>query len=91
MTAGQDTFEFHVGWRQFDGAPIYSHHNPNADKHKFERFFPHGKHLVASLFAPVCFKPATVLMFKRDEAVRCQRSRPPPPPTAVAEHSVTVW
>ena len=63
----KDEFEFHVGWRQFDAAPIYSRHNPNMDKHKFERFFPHGKHLVASAFAPVCYSPTTVLMFKRFE------------------------
>ena len=72
----KDVFEFQLGWRQFDAGAIYSRHNPNADKHKFERFFPFGKRLVASLFAPVTYAPCTALVFQRHADVRRRPAMP---------------
>lgn len=57
---------FHVGCRRFEAEPLYSQHT-SGDKHKFERFMPVDSTFVASLFAPITFPPASVLVFKRLE------------------------
>ncbi|UJR24736.1 hypothetical protein I4U23_006110 [Adineta vaga] len=54
---------FHVGFRRFASAPIYSQHS-NGDKHKFERFFRPRQTLVATCFGPITYPPASVLAFK---------------------------
>lgn len=54
---------FHVGYRRFAANPIYSQHT-NADKHKFERFFRHEGVTVATVYAPILFPPASVMMFQ---------------------------
>ena len=53
---------FHVGYRRFMARPIYSQHT-NGNKHKFEKFLPKEGVFVATVFAPVMFPPASVLMF----------------------------
>ncbi|CAF4027911.1 unnamed protein product [Adineta steineri] len=54
---------FHVGFRRFASAPIYSQHS-HGDKHKFERFFRPRQTLVATCFGPITYPPASVLAFK---------------------------
>ncbi|CAF1572733.1 unnamed protein product, partial [Adineta ricciae] len=54
---------FHVGFRRFASAPIYSQHT-TGDKHKFERFFRPRQTLVATCFGPITYPPASVLAFK---------------------------
>jgi pre-rRNA-processing protein TSR1 len=54
---------FHVGYRRFAACPIYSQHT-NAGKHKAERFLQPGVPTVATIYAPIVFPPASVLMFK---------------------------
>ncbi|XP_013411658.1 pre-rRNA-processing protein TSR1 homolog [Lingula anatina] len=54
---------FHVGYRRFAACPIFSQHT-NGDKHKFEKFFKKDMMCVATVFAPIIFPPASVLVFK---------------------------
>ncbi|XP_029634868.1 pre-rRNA-processing protein TSR1 homolog [Octopus sinensis] len=55
---------FQAGFRRFVAAPIFSQHT-TGNKFKFERFLPHKTSTVATMFAPVTFPPATVLVFKQ--------------------------
>ncbi|CAH1782696.1 unnamed protein product, partial [Owenia fusiformis] len=54
---------FHVGFRRFSACPIYSEHT-NGSKHKFDRWLPNEGMAVATVFAPITFPSAPVLMFK---------------------------
>ncbi|XP_064632502.1 pre-rRNA-processing protein TSR1 homolog [Lineus longissimus] len=56
---------FHVGYRRFAACPIYSQHT-NAGKHKFERFLRNDGAYVATIYAPIIFPPASVMMFKEN-------------------------
>ncbi|XP_068601560.1 pre-rRNA-processing protein TSR1 homolog isoform X1 [Brachionichthys hirsutus] len=55
---------FHCGFRRFRAAPIFSQHT-SADKHKMERFLRPDAPTVVSLYAPITFPPAGVLLFKQ--------------------------
>ncbi|XP_006011048.1 pre-rRNA-processing protein TSR1 homolog [Latimeria chalumnae] len=55
---------FHCGFRRFRASPLYSQHT-SADKHKYERFLRSDTAVVATVFAPITFPPASVLMFKQ--------------------------
>ena len=57
---------YHVGCRRFEAGAIYSQHT-NGDKHKFERFMPTESTFVATIFAPITFPPASVLVYKKFE------------------------
>jgi len=57
---------FQVGFRRFEANPIFSQHT-NGKKFKLERFMPKDGAFCASMFAPITFSPASVLVFKRDE------------------------
>ncbi|KAG7163444.1 Pre-rRNA-processing protein TSR1-like [Homarus americanus] len=54
---------FHVGFRRFANAPIFSEHSTGT-KHKFARYFHPGTTVVATMFAPITFPPASVLVFR---------------------------
>jgi len=54
---------FHAGYRRFAACPIYSQHT-NADKHKYERFLRSEATVVCTVYAPIIFPVASVLMFK---------------------------
>lgn len=56
---------FYVGYRCFEAQPVFSQHT-NGDKFKMERFMPSDGAFVASVFAPIMFPPATVLVFRDD-------------------------
>lgn len=61
----KETLVFHVGCRRFEAGAIYSQHT-NGDKHKFERFMPTDTTtFVATIFAPITFAPASVLVYKK--------------------------
>ncbi|EFC46221.1 DUF663 domain-containing protein [Naegleria gruberi] len=62
----KDELIIQIGFRTFKCNPIYSEHNPRNDKHKYERFFAPYRFLIATVYAPVTFKPAPVLMFRRN-------------------------
>jgi len=62
----KDELIIQIGFRTFKCNPIYSEHNPRNDKHKYERFFSPYRFLIATVYAPVTFKPSPVLMFRRN-------------------------
>ena len=64
----KDVLTFQVGGRMFKGRPIFSQHNLNSDKHKFERFLTQGVHMAASVYGPVTYGPCPVLVW-RERAV----------------------
>ncbi|XP_026187486.1 pre-rRNA-processing protein TSR1 homolog [Mastacembelus armatus] len=55
---------FHCGFRRFRAAPIFSQHT-SADKHKMERFLRPDAPTVVSVYAPITFSPAGVLLYKQ--------------------------
>ena len=56
---------FHTGFRKFFNQPIFSQHT-TGKKFKSERFLPKEGVCVATVFAPVTFPPAPVLVFTED-------------------------
>ena len=60
----KETLVFHVGCRRFKASPIYSSHT-NGDKHKLERFLRSDVAVVATIYAPITFPPASVLVYKQ--------------------------
>ncbi|XP_041097157.1 pre-rRNA-processing protein TSR1 homolog [Polyodon spathula] len=55
---------FHCGFRRFRASPIFSQHT-SGDKHKLERFLRPNTPIVMSVFAPITFPTAGVLVFKQ--------------------------
>ncbi|XP_041851239.1 pre-rRNA-processing protein TSR1 homolog [Melanotaenia boesemani] len=55
---------FHCGFRRFRASPIFSQHT-SADKHKMERFLKPDTPTVVSVYAPITFPPAGVLLYKQ--------------------------
>lgn len=55
---------FHCGFRRFRASPLFSQHT-SADKHKLERFLRLDAALVVTVYAPITFPPASVLVFKQ--------------------------
>ncbi|MFT7803695.1 Pre-rRNA-processing protein TSR1-like [Arapaima gigas] len=61
---------FHCGFRRFRASPIFSQHT-SGDKHKMERFLRADAPTVVSVYAPITFPSAGVLLFKqRDDGVQ---------------------
>ncbi|TKC47295.1 hypothetical protein EI555_006482 [Monodon monoceros] len=56
---------FHCGFRRFRASPLFSQHTA-ADKHKFQRFLTADLALVVTVYAPITFPPASVLLFKQN-------------------------
>ncbi|NP_001088282.1 pre-rRNA-processing protein TSR1 homolog [Xenopus laevis] len=55
---------FHCGFRRFRASPLFSQHS-SADKHKSERFLRSDTSVVVTVYAPITFPPASVLVFKQ--------------------------
>uniref|UniRef100_A0A667Y6C9 Pre-rRNA-processing protein TSR1 homolog n=1 Tax=Myripristis murdjan TaxID=586833 RepID=A0A667Y6C9_9TELE len=55
---------FHCGFRRFRASPIFSQHT-SGDKHKMERFLRPDAPTVVSIYAPITFPTAGVLLFKQ--------------------------
>lgn len=55
---------FHIGCRRFAARPIFSAHTIG-DKHKFEKFLRTDIACVATIYAPITFPPASVLVYKQ--------------------------
>lgn len=64
----KEKLTFHVGCRRFVAAPTFSAHT-TGDKHKFERFLGDDVACVATIYAPITFPPASVLVFRGDQLV----------------------
>uniref|UniRef100_A0A452SK65 Pre-rRNA-processing protein TSR1 homolog n=1 Tax=Ursus americanus TaxID=9643 RepID=A0A452SK65_URSAM len=56
---------FHCGFRRFRASPLFSQHTA-ADKHKFQRFLTADVALVVTIYGPITFPPASVLLFKQN-------------------------
>ncbi|KAL2919279.1 ribosome biogenesis protein tsr1 [Polyrhizophydium stewartii] len=66
----KDAVVLMCGFRRYVVRPVYSTYTrggPN-NVHKFERFLQHGPPSVATMYAPIQFGPAPVLVFKHDAA-----------------------
>lgn len=62
--SSKEKLVFHIGYRRFAACPIFSQHT-NGDKHKYERFWRPGSGMVVmSMFAPITFPPANVLVYR---------------------------
>ncbi|KAK9499180.1 hypothetical protein O3M35_003679 [Rhynocoris fuscipes] len=61
--ASKEPLVFQVGYRRFRASPLFSQHT-NGNKHKYERFFQPESTVVATVYAPIIFPPASVLVFK---------------------------
>lgn len=61
----KESLIFHVGYRRFKAGPIFSQHT-TGDKFKSERYLPHEGAIVATVYAPIFFPPAPVLIFTDD-------------------------
>lgn len=59
----KDELIFHVGYRKFTAKPIFSNHSMSS-KFKYERFLRDDVAMVATIYAPVMFPPAPVLVFR---------------------------
>ncbi|RLN71931.1 hypothetical protein BBJ28_00022611, partial [Nothophytophthora sp. Chile5] len=62
----KDELSFHCGFRRFSGKPVFSDQSLKSDQHLFQRFLPPSGWSVATVYAPVTFQPASVLLFKPD-------------------------
>jgi pre-rRNA-processing protein TSR1 len=66
----KDVLTFRCGWRTWRARPIFSQHNLNSDKHKFERYMPASSggggttYFAGSVFGPVTYAPCPVMMFR---------------------------
>ena len=70
----KDILTFRCGWRTWKARPIFSQHNLNSDKHKFERFLPRsGVFFAASCFGPVTYSPCPVMLFREGTAEENRR------------------
>ena len=70
----KDVLTFRCGWRTWLSRPVFSQHNLNSDKHKFERFMPAGGNgatfFAGSAFGPVTYAPCPVMMFRETSGRR---------------------
>lgn len=62
----KDELSFHCGFRRFSGKPVFSDQSLKSDQHLFQRFMPPSGWSVATVYGPVTFQPASVLLFKPD-------------------------
>eukprot|EP01133_Synstelium_polycarpum_P017691 gene17691-21097_t len=53
----------HAGFRRFEARPLYSVSAPNCDKQKYEKYLHAGRNSVASIYAPIMFPPAPLIVF----------------------------
>ncbi|PIK52188.1 putative pre-rRNA-processing protein TSR1-like [Apostichopus japonicus] len=59
---------FQVGYRRFSACPIFSEHTVG-NRQKYERFLPKDTSVVvATVYAPICFPPSSVLVFKENSS-----------------------
>uniref|UniRef100_M4B1B8 Bms1-type G domain-containing protein n=1 Tax=Hyaloperonospora arabidopsidis (strain Emoy2) TaxID=559515 RepID=M4B1B8_HYAAE len=62
----KDELSFHCGFRRFSGKAIFSDQSLKSDQHLFQRFLPQSGWSVATVYGPVTFQPASLLLFKPD-------------------------
>ncbi|KUF79469.1 Pre-rRNA-processing protein TSR1 [Phytophthora nicotianae] len=62
----KEELSFHCGFRRFSGKPVFSDQSLKSDQHLFQRFLPQSGWSVATVYGPVTFQPASLLLFKPD-------------------------
>ncbi|KAI9094655.1 hypothetical protein DFS34DRAFT_628610 [Phlyctochytrium arcticum] len=63
----KDAMLVQCGFRRYLTNPVYSSDTRGANNvHKFERFLQGGRNAVGTIYAPIQFGPAPILMFKPD-------------------------
>ncbi|OWZ24119.1 Pre-rRNA-processing protein TSR1 [Phytophthora megakarya] len=62
----KEELSFHCGFRRFSGKPVFSDQSLKSDQHLFQRFLPQSGWSVATVYGPVTFQPASLLLFKSD-------------------------
>lgn len=65
----KDELEFHVGFRRFLARPVLTAHSIATNKFKYEKFLRDDAAMVATVYAPITFPPAPVLVFRDGELV----------------------
>ncbi|RQM09282.1 hypothetical protein DD237_003531 [Peronospora effusa] len=60
----KEEVSFHCGFRRFAGKPVFSNQSLKSDQHLFQRFLPQSGWSVATVYGPVTFQPASLLLFK---------------------------
>ncbi|RQM18445.1 hypothetical protein DD237_008422 [Peronospora effusa] len=60
----KEELSFHCGFRRFAGKPVFSDQSLKSDQHLFQRFLPQSGWSVATVYGPVTFQPASLLLFK---------------------------
>lgn len=63
----KEELEFHVGFRKFNARPLFTAHSLG-NKFKYEKFLGDAA-MVATVYAPVTFPPAPVLVFRNGELI----------------------
>ncbi|KYQ90662.1 hypothetical protein DLAC_09296 [Tieghemostelium lacteum] len=63
----KETVYFRFGFRKFECQPIYSVSAPNCDKQKFEKYLFPGRNSIATIYGPITFPPAPLMIFKDKE------------------------
>eukprot|EP00891_Asterochloris_glomerata_P005234 jgi/Astpho2/5234/e_gw1.00074.68.1_t len=58
---------FCTGLRTFSARPILSSDEPQADKHKLERYLHDGRQVIASVYGPISYPPLPLLVFRQTE------------------------
>nr|XP_032823593.1 pre-rRNA-processing protein TSR1 homolog isoform X1 [Petromyzon marinus] len=64
VVKAKEELVFHCGFRRLRAKPIFSQHT-GGDKHKMERYLRSDVPIVATVYAPIMFPPASVLVFKQ--------------------------
>ena len=67
IVKGRQPMTMSFGWRRFSAGPLYSEDSPSATKHKVMRFLYPGQSAIASIYGPITFGKAPVLMFRHTE------------------------
>ncbi|KAI9205299.1 uncharacterized protein BJ171DRAFT_441509 [Polychytrium aggregatum] len=75
----KDPVVIHCGLRRFVVSPIYSSASRNSTNNvqKFERYLQPGSISIGTVFAPIQFGPAPLLMFKYEEGMGQTPDKPP--------------
>ncbi|KAJ3026238.1 UNVERIFIED_CONTAM: hypothetical protein HDU68_005969 [Siphonaria sp. JEL0065] len=58
-----------IGFRRYEIRPIYSADSRSGSNnvHRFERYFHHGRNVIANFYGPIGFESEPVLLFKANE------------------------
>jgi hypothetical protein len=76
LVRSKQLFCFHIGFRRMLARPIFSEADSKCDKHRYERYLLPSRWSMASLYAPVTYPPAPVLVTRPLSRAPAQRLAP---------------